>query len=349
MSMSSEVIQILQKREVLEDLPGYLKSFGVKGEDSYNDGAKFEYKPQKKCLDDIIKIKTEPGICVGPCVQKTQAEAASGISIWSSKMNWKMESDNPNVKEMNAQRSHGPKTENQLAFPRLTEAKHVDSDLKLHICGISSCKSNQELYHDASPQADGLYHCPWEKDPSSGCQHKPKKLKCKYQYGAPHSFSTRANNDAVFSEYVDFHLKSYKCKFSHCQQQGLRFKSAGCLLRHNREAHNLRSPKASGPVRLKKRKDYPIAWGCLPNEGSMKKRVPIASDGSTPDWEKAEAKQKRVHIEEEATADEGRKYMTDLDLFHTAAEKGPWIADDLSTPDLDYLTDTDICFLPIKH
>ena len=36
------------------------------------------------------------------------------------------------------------------------------------------------LYHNAAPKEDGLYHCPWENDPS--CQHKPEKLKCNYEY-----------------------------------------------------------------------------------------------------------------------------------------------------------------------
>lgn len=36
------------------------------------------------------------------------------------------------------------------------------------------------LYHNASTQPDGLYHCPWESEPS--CQHKPEKLKCNYEY-----------------------------------------------------------------------------------------------------------------------------------------------------------------------
>jgi hypothetical protein len=36
------------------------------------------------------------------------------------------------------------------------------------------------LYHNVSTQDDGLYHCPWENDPS--CQHKPEKLKCNYEY-----------------------------------------------------------------------------------------------------------------------------------------------------------------------
>ena len=41
---------------------------------------------------------------------------------------------------------------------------------------------DHHLYHNVTPQADGLYHCPWEKDPQSNCQHKPEKLKCNYEY-----------------------------------------------------------------------------------------------------------------------------------------------------------------------
>ncbi|CZR58053.1 uncharacterized protein PAC_07943 [Phialocephala subalpina] len=40
---------------------------------------------------------------------------------------------------------------------------------------------DHHLYHNVTPQADGLYHCPWEKDPTSNCQHKPEKLKCNYE------------------------------------------------------------------------------------------------------------------------------------------------------------------------
>lgn len=35
------------------------------------------------------------------------------------------------------------------------------------------------LYKSACPQADGLFHCPWENDAS--CNHKPEKLKCNYE------------------------------------------------------------------------------------------------------------------------------------------------------------------------
>lgn len=71
------------------------------------------------------------------------------------------------------------------------------------------------LYHNAAPKEDGLYHCPWENDPS--CQHKPEKLKCNYD------------------KFVDSHLKPYRCKVISCEAS--RFSSTACLLRHEREAH----------------------------------------------------------------------------------------------------------------
>ncbi|KAL2164166.1 hypothetical protein VTH06DRAFT_3380 [Thermothelomyces fergusii] len=71
------------------------------------------------------------------------------------------------------------------------------------------------LYKNALPQADGLFHCPWEGQAS--CNHKPEKLKCNYD------------------KFVDSHLKPYRCKVDGCQNA--RFSSTACLLRHEREAH----------------------------------------------------------------------------------------------------------------
>lgn len=71
------------------------------------------------------------------------------------------------------------------------------------------------LYKNASPQPDGLFHCPWEGTPS--CNHKPEKLKCNYD------------------KFVDSHLKPYRCKVESCENT--RFSSTACLLRHEREAH----------------------------------------------------------------------------------------------------------------
>jgi hypothetical protein len=61
------------------------------------------------------------------------------------------------------------------------------SDESLKLVGRSSLDMDNtardhHLYHNVTPQADGLYHCPWEKDPNSNCQHKPEKLKCNYEY-----------------------------------------------------------------------------------------------------------------------------------------------------------------------
>lgn len=73
------------------------------------------------------------------------------------------------------------------------------------------------LYKNVTPQADGLFHCPWEGQPN--CNHKPEKLKCNYD------------------KFVDSHLKPYRCKAEACE--GARFSSTACLLRHEREAHGL--------------------------------------------------------------------------------------------------------------
>ncbi|OHE96045.1 C2H2 transcription factor [Colletotrichum orchidophilum] len=71
------------------------------------------------------------------------------------------------------------------------------------------------LYKNATPKADGLFHCPWSGDAS--CNHKPEKLKCNYD------------------KFVDSHLKPYRCKIDSCENA--RFSSTACLLRHEREAH----------------------------------------------------------------------------------------------------------------
>ena len=100
----------------------------------------------------------------------------------------------------------------------------VDNNARVH-----------ELYHNASPQADGLYHCPWEGQ--DVCQHRPEKLKCNYEYDTSH-FSNASCCMLIFSstsKFVDSHLKPYRCKTALCEN--LQFSSTACLLRHEREAH----------------------------------------------------------------------------------------------------------------
>lgn len=40
-------------------------------------------------------------------------------------------------------------------------------------------RGEHPLYSRATTGSDGLYHCPWEADPS--CNHKPESLKCNYE------------------------------------------------------------------------------------------------------------------------------------------------------------------------
>ncbi|KAK8007153.1 hypothetical protein PG989_001143, partial [Apiospora arundinis] len=100
---------------------------------------------------------------------------------------------------------------------------HVLPDSALNIRASTHCSNEDDkpdarghqLYKNAAPWADGLFHCPWERQPS--CNHQPAKLKCNYD------------------KFVDSHLKPYRCKVDSCQN--LRFSSTACLLRHEREAH----------------------------------------------------------------------------------------------------------------
>ncbi|KAK8195726.1 hypothetical protein BKA81DRAFT_151037 [Phyllosticta paracitricarpa] len=71
--------------------------------------------------------------------------------------------------------------------------------------------------YQAAPQADDMYHCPYEGQ--ANCAHKPTKLKCNYD------------------KYVDSHLKPFRCKIASCIN--VEFSSTACLLRHEREAHGM--------------------------------------------------------------------------------------------------------------
>ncbi len=47
------------------------------------------------------------------------------------------------------------------------------------LSGDGESARDHYLYKNAFPQADGLFHCPWEGQAS--CNHKPEKLKCNYE------------------------------------------------------------------------------------------------------------------------------------------------------------------------
>jgi len=125
--------------------------------------------------------------------------------------------------------------------PRLPGTSET-SDESFKLVGRSSLDLDNSarehpLYHNVTPKADGLYHCPFEDDPKANCAHKPEKLKCNYEYDPvflPSPTST-LTTQCVTSKFVDSHLKPYKCKVGTCKD--LCFSSTACLLRHEREAH----------------------------------------------------------------------------------------------------------------
>jgi hypothetical protein len=102
---------------------------------------------------------------------------------------------------------------------------------------IDNTARDHSLYQNVTVHSDGLYHCPWEGQ--DGCQHRPEKLKCNYEYATPNFYSLNfidsANNPAYASQFVDLHLKPYRCKDLTCEN--LHFSSPACLRRHEGKAH----------------------------------------------------------------------------------------------------------------
>ncbi len=64
-----------------------------------------------------------------------------------------------------------------------TLSRNADGDAPrghiLHHAGSDSDPRDHPLYRNPPTGPGGLYHCPWEGDPS--CNHKPEKLKCNYE------------------------------------------------------------------------------------------------------------------------------------------------------------------------
>ncbi|RMZ76162.1 hypothetical protein DV738_g5108, partial [Chaetothyriales sp. CBS 135597] len=92
----------------------------------------------------------------------------------------------------------------------------------------------------------------------------------------------------------------------------------------------------------KKRKHYPPSWGMSAEKMQMKKRVLCVYDGERRLWK--DDMMLHNQFEVRMKLPDGKSYVTDLDVetmkradaFHNAteAEKGPWIADDMS-PEVD--------------
>lgn len=95
----------------------------------------------------------------------------------------------------------------------------------------------------------------------------------------------------------------------------------------------------------KKRKDYPSSWGCPISQMKMKKRVLCVFDGPRRLWK--DDMMLDTDYEVRLKLGDEKAYVTDLDvqtmrraqglLSATEAEKGEWIADDLTGVDLEKL------------
>jgi hypothetical protein len=86
----------------------------------------------------------------------------------------------------------GDKATRKPVGPRLSKAAPSKVASGSNLVEQDNTARNHPLYHNVLPDADGLYHCPWENKPKSNCQHKPEKLKCNYEYDIfliPNSFS----------------------------------------------------------------------------------------------------------------------------------------------------------------
>ncbi|KAF1842261.1 uncharacterized protein K460DRAFT_293642, partial [Cucurbitaria berberidis CBS 394.84] len=87
----------------------------------------------------------------------------------------------------------------------------------------------------------------------------------------------------------------------------------------------------------KKRKNYPVSWGCPTDKMKMKKRVLCVYDGPRRLWKDDMMLDQEFEVRMKLP--DGKSYVTDLDVqtmnransLHDATpeEKGPWIPDNI--------------------
>lgn len=64
-------------------------------------------------------------------------------------------------------------------IPAMEDAFSLPAFSARRMSGDGESARDHYLYKNALPQADGLFHCPWEGE--TNCNHKPEKLKCNYE------------------------------------------------------------------------------------------------------------------------------------------------------------------------
>ncbi|OCL05076.1 hypothetical protein AOQ84DRAFT_299604, partial [Glonium stellatum] len=91
----------------------------------------------------------------------------------------------------------------------------------------------------------------------------------------------------------------------------------------------------------KKRKNYPVSWGCATDKMKMKKRVLCVYDGQRRLWKDDMMLDQEFEVR--IKLPDGKSYVTDLDVqtlkraeaLHgaTSEERGPWIPDNIADVD----------------
>lgn len=89
----------------------------------------------------------------------------------------------------------------------------------------------------------------------------------------------------------------------------------------------------------KKRKNYPVSWGCPTDKMKMKKRVLCVYDGPRRLWKDDMMLDQEFEVRVKLPGGDGKSYITDLDqetmkraeALHsaTAEERGPWVPDNI--------------------
>jgi len=111
-----------------------------------------------------------------------------------------------------------------ISEPPVPESPNATSDGETSGSSTeSSTPPRSHHLYNAGPTEDGLYHCPFAA--TEDCGHEPKGLKCEYD------------------KYIDSHLKPFRCRHDKCSD--LQFSSTACLLRHEREAHEMHGHEES--------------------------------------------------------------------------------------------------------
>ena len=97
----------------------------------------------------------------------------------------------------------------------------------------------------------------------------------------------------------------------------------------------------------RKRKHYPVSWGCATDQMKMKKRVLCEYDGSRRLWKDDMMLNTDFEVRMKLPGGDGKAYITDLDIqtlmradaIHNATdeEKGPWVPDNVPELDIEQL------------